>query len=121
MSEYTDQANDFLAKFGIKFKATRAKVQSPPPWADESDLRRGYGTKYNVTFSNAAGDRKVSFPFWDSIVAKEKGEALEAYSVLACISGDIPTALIPSRTSATTTATAMTRSVLSPLSNAASN
>jgi hypothetical protein len=94
VSSYEQTALDFLVRNGIAFAAKPAKVQTPPAWAEKD---RDHGIKYRVTLSrkvrpggvNPVSARPVSFQFWDSISAREKGEALTAYGVLACISGDV--------------------------------
>lgn len=94
LSSYEQTALDFLAKHGITFRATLAKVQKAPKWADDGSE---HGLQYRVTLSrktrpggvNAVHASPLSFPFWDSVAAKENGEILSAYSVLACISGDV--------------------------------
>ncbi len=94
ISRYDGQAIEFLTKHGIAFRATLAKVQKAPKWADDGSE---HGFQYRVTLSrktrpggvNAVHASPLSFPFWDSVAAKENGEILSAYSVLACISGDV--------------------------------
>lgn len=93
-STYEQSAIDFLAKHGIAFRAVLAKVQKAPKWADDGSE---HGLQYRVTLSrktrpggvNAVCVSPLSFDFWDSIAAKEKGEVPSAYDVLACISGDV--------------------------------
>ena len=94
VSSYEQQALDFLAKHGITFRATLAKVQKSPSWAKDGEA---HGLNYRITLSrkgrpggvNAVHASPLSFPFWDSVAAKEKGETPSAYDVLACISGDV--------------------------------
>ena len=94
VSTYEQSALDFLAKHGIAFRATLAKTQKAPKWADDGSA---HGLQYRVTLSretrpggvNAVHVSPLSFDFWDSVAAKEKGETPSAYDVLACISGDV--------------------------------
>lgn len=94
VSSYEQNALDFLVKHGITFRAVLAKVQKAPKWADDGSE---HGLQYRVTLSrktrpggvNAVHVSPLSFPFWDSVSAKENGETPSAYDVLACISGDV--------------------------------
>lgn len=86
-NQYTKQAEDFLAKFGIKFRATLSDSKTAP-WGDASDYKTGgYRPHYRVTLSRPG--KRLSFDFWDSVKAGQDGEALSAYSVLSCVSSDI--------------------------------
>ena len=93
-STYEQTALDFLAKRGIHFRAVLSKTQKAPAWAKDGSP---HGLCYRVTLSrnvrpggvNAVHVSPLSFDFWDSITAKEKGETPSAYDVLACISGDV--------------------------------
>lgn len=91
LSTYDQAAIDFLNKHRINFRATLAKKQKAPGWADEN---KEHGLYYRITLSKSYKTKKIypsriTFDFWDSIAAKEKGETPSAYSVLACISGDV--------------------------------
>lgn len=87
LSPYEQTALDFLAKHGIAFRAVLAKTQKAPKWADDGSA---HGLQYRVTLSSGKPNaRRLSFSFWDSIAAKEKGEVPSAYDVLACISSDV--------------------------------
>jgi hypothetical protein len=93
VSSYEQTALDFLARNGITFAAKPAKAQTPPAWAKDG----AHGIKYRVKLSrkvrpggvNPVNVRALSFSFWDSISAKEKGETPTSYDALACISGDV--------------------------------
>ncbi len=85
VSSYEQQALDFLAKHGLSFRAVLAKVQKAPAWAKGDE----HGLQYRITLSGGKPNpRRLSFSFWDSIAAKEKGEKPTAYDALACISSD---------------------------------
>lgn len=84
LSSYEQSAIDFLAKHGIAFRAVLSKTQKAPAWVKEGSP---HGLRYQIQLRN--GPKSVTFPFWDSISAKEKGKTPSAYSVLACISGDV--------------------------------
>jgi hypothetical protein len=94
LSTYEQNALDFLAKHGIAFRATLTKVQKAPAWAKDGEA---HGLHYWITLSrkvrpggvNPVHVSPLSFDFWDSVSAKEKGETLSAYDVLAGISGDV--------------------------------
>ena len=87
-NQYDEQAEKFLTDCGLTFKATRAKTQTTPPWDIPGERS---GLRYWITIARAGkGTRgRLSFPFWDSIAAREAGTTPRAYDVLACISGDI--------------------------------
>ncbi len=88
-SQYDKQAEAFLKRFGITFKAVLSGTKAPP-W-EEGCL---HGHHYIVTLSKGGAPcvprSEVSFDFWGSKKDREDGvRELTAYSVLACISGDI--------------------------------
>ena len=84
MSEYDEQADKFLKDNNLIMEI-KEDMQSPPPWYKED--KRDYGIKYRVTIKD--GSRSVTFPFWNSVYARDRKEKLKPYSVLACISGDV--------------------------------
>lgn len=84
VSSCEQSALDFLAKHGITFRATLAKTQKAPAWAKDGEA---HGLKYQANLRN--GPNSITFPFWNSVSAKEKGKAPSAYDVLSCISGDV--------------------------------
>lgn len=86
MSVYTEQAESFLSNHSLRFRATRARNQTAPPWAESGER---HGIKYRVTITRKGKPGRLSFDFWNSIAAMEKGETPSAYDVLACISGDV--------------------------------
>jgi hypothetical protein len=79
------QADDFLTRTGIRFRATMSSRQIPPPWCDASD--HIHGDKYTVTLSKP-GNGRLSFSFWNSLDAMQKGKDLRPHAVLSCISSD---------------------------------
>ncbi len=91
-TDYQKQAEDFLTKHGIKFRATLSDSKSPA-WAKEDGERSGH--HYRVTLSHAAhhansSRKRLVFDFWGSIADAEKGiTTITAYDVLACISSDV--------------------------------
>lgn len=93
MTDYQKQANDFLERNGLHFRAVRSAVQKCPSWSGDTKIsgncgvcRSTHGDCYKVSLS---GDqRRITFPFWNSAHAVQTGEPLTAYDVLACISSD---------------------------------
>ena len=90
MSEYTEQAQAFLDRFGLRFRATFKGDKCP-------ECRTIHGDRYRVTISRR-GDyvgnqnltpKRIAFDFWGSFADQQAGVAPTAYDVLACISGDI--------------------------------
>lgn len=91
-TDYNKQAEDFLTKHGIKFRATLSDTK-PAPWHDEGASHGGH--HYRVTLSKSHYDgvafpKRLAFDFWGSIAdqSADKRE-ITAYDVLACISGDV--------------------------------
>ena len=84
-TDYDKQATDFLEKYTIRFTA-RPGTDKAPPWAE---LGKAHGKQWRIRLSGQTSDglRAVTFPFWNSINAKE--EPPSAYTVLACISSDV--------------------------------
>lgn len=94
-TDYQKQAEDFLSKFGIKFRATLSDSK-PAQWEPA-------GHHYRVTLSrdgdklieklyrnrNCGFSNRLTFDFWGSKADMDKGQReITAYDVLACISGD---------------------------------
>ena len=78
VSSYEQRAQDFLARFGLKFRATLSDTK-PANWSPS-------GHHYRVTLSGKG--RRITFDFWGSRRDMENSEDPSAYGVLACISGD---------------------------------
>jgi hypothetical protein len=85
MSEYEVQAEKFLNRFGLKFRATMKNIKNPP-W-DDKEIGL-HGDHYRVTISRKGGGR-ITFDFWGSVADMQAGKKPTAYGVLACISGDV--------------------------------
>jgi hypothetical protein len=98
LNSYEKQAQDFLQKHRIKFRATLSDSKTPA-WADGDK----HGHHYRVTLSKerptyrlyeeiaeqAKPVYRITFDFWGSIADAEVGKTdVGAYDVLACISGD---------------------------------
>lgn len=97
MSEYTEQANQFLQRNGIKFRAT-VSDSKPPPWSDDGKPRHHYRVTLSKSNYEGAYDirrpkpKRLVFDFWGSIKDREDGRTqITPYDVLACISGDVNT------------------------------
>lgn len=84
MTKYDDQAAKFLADFGLSLSLAR-KGERRPPWADETF---SHGKHYVVTIARHDGP-SLSFDFWGSVADAQAGRHPSAYSVLACIGGDV--------------------------------
>lgn len=75
MSEYEKQANDFLAKNGLNFRATPypEEAQDAPRWSNNakpSNTPFGpmtHGTRYRITIWRNDEPGKLAFDFWGSI------------------------------------------------------
>lgn len=103
-TDYDKQAQEFLDKFGIQFKATLSDTKDPD-WKRGEDhghhyritLKRGGAGQYTTAQWNKLCESekkralgRLSFDFWGSIADREAGIKTEkAYSVLACISSDV--------------------------------
>ena len=86
MSEYDKQAADFLAKYGIKFRASLSDTKTAP-WAKE---KFGQYHHYRVTLSKPGA--RVSFDFFGSTADYKAGrKETTPYDVLACLSCDVDT------------------------------
>lgn len=90
-TDYNARAQDFLDRFGIKFRATLSDSKFPP-WDDKYDRERHH---YRVTLSRPPLGRiqphsRLTFDFWASVADAAKGiKTVTPYDVLACISSDI--------------------------------
>lgn len=95
-TDYQQQADTFLQKHGIKFRATLSDSKAPQ-WGDDGK----HGHHYRVTLSKAGFykypprsgwtkcPKRIVFDFWASIADMEAGKtSVSAYDVLSCISGD---------------------------------
>lgn len=86
-NEYETQAKNFLVKHGLLFTANMRNEKSPV-WGREGEE---HGDHYVVMLTRLRPNGQpmsLSFDFWNSINAREKGEELTAYAVLAAISSD---------------------------------
>jgi hypothetical protein len=97
ISQYDQQATDFLTKYGIKFRATLSNSKTTP-WNEDGEDRN----HYRITLSRPARLGKVEgaslpmlmpsarlvFDFWGSIADARENKHPSAYDVLACISSD---------------------------------
>jgi hypothetical protein len=80
--DYEAQAQAFLDRHGIKFRATLSDTKIAP-W-DSGDRERHH---YRVTLSKPG--KRLVFDFWGSIADCEAGiQEASAYDVLSCISSD---------------------------------
>lgn len=82
-SEYDRNAEKFLKKWGIRFKAV-CLADKCPPFCDGKHI---HGHHHRVTLSR--NGHRVTFSFWNSLNDATQGKELDAYSVLACSSSDI--------------------------------
>lgn len=95
--DYTKQAQDFLDKFGIKFRATLSDIK-PAPWEPAGHHYRVTLSRNRITRDQVGGNwdnglktpTRIVFDFWGSIADAKSGKlTVDAYDVLACISGDV--------------------------------
>jgi hypothetical protein len=86
--KYQLQAEKFLARFGLKFSTSKGDTRCPD-WVDShSSCGAVHGLHYRVTLRRNMLS-SLTFDFWNSIDAREKGEKPTAYDVLSCISLDL--------------------------------
>lgn len=94
-TDYTTQAETFLKKHGIKFRATLSDSKTPA-WEESGKDHR----HFRVTLSrgdvpawkaaNQCNLSRITFDFFGSQADAGKGiKTTDAYSVLACISSDV--------------------------------
>ncbi len=105
LSEYEQQAQDFLDRFTLRFEAVRYNVQACPEWATADKAHKSssdcpkcktvHGDKYRVTFSRPANGSEFSTDFWRSWTESNRKfmnhpapKKPTAYDVLAYVSGD---------------------------------
>jgi len=102
MSEYTEQAEQFLKEHNISFKAVR-KADKCPLWckgehdigfkavrkADKCPLwckgEHVHGERYLITFTRKGTKQRYSLSFWNSLNDVQTGKTPVAYDVLAAI------------------------------------
>lgn len=95
------QAQDFLDKFKIKFRAELSDSK-PVPWKASTtsieprhfrvslSRKRPLYRIYEEIAEQPNPIYRLTFDFWSSIADAEKGiETVEPYDVLSCISGDV--------------------------------
>lgn len=71
MTNYNEQAKQFLESTKTTLGIEKATEQTPPIWATNEK----HGIKYTVTLSNSRGS--YTFPFWDSVHNREVIDAIE--------------------------------------------
>jgi hypothetical protein len=103
---YTQQAEAFLAKHGLTFKAELAADQAPPAW----DMAKGFryvgrssrdncgdyngevvlrcGDKWDITISR--GTHRLQFPFWSSIADKARRLGLVRSNMMSVAAEKLP-------------------------------
>lgn len=101
-TDYHKQAQDFLDRFKIDFRATLSDSKTAP-WRDgQPNHEHGEPHHYRVTLSRPNsvitrrtatqsfnGPKRLTFDFWGSIADMEAGKTeIAPYDVLACISSD---------------------------------
>ena len=79
INEYEKQADDFLVKHKIGFKAV-FKDDKRPLWCDGGCM---HGKRHLVTFKRNGG--RFSLSFWNSFNDAMKGKEVTAYDVLASV------------------------------------
>lgn len=84
MSEYDEQAAEFLRKTGADL-TIRLVGEVCPPWDDEKHV---HGYKYLVKLHR--GTRTYSFDYWNSLNDKQKKIQPCSYDVLSCLSFTCP-------------------------------
>lgn len=83
MSQYDQQAADFLAKYGITFSFKLANTKTPD-WKDD------YRPVNHFVATFKRGKNKVSLDYFDSINNYQKDiTEISAYSALTCCSSEI--------------------------------
>ncbi len=71
LSQYDKQAADFLAKYGVGFRATLAKTQTAPQWGKDDK----HGSRYRVTLSRSnKRPSRLVFDFWGSYAETRSAE-----------------------------------------------
>jgi len=81
MSEYTEQAEQFLKEHNISFKAVR-KADKCPLWCKGEHM---HGERYLVTFTRLGVKQRFSLSFWNSINDVVNARSPSKYDVLAAI------------------------------------
>ena len=81
MSEYEEQAEQFLKKHNINLSIKYGSGKEPD-W----DI---HGDHFRVTLSKDNPKQAIRFDFWGSQKDMQEGKIVTAYDVLACLSGDI--------------------------------
>jgi hypothetical protein len=86
-SEYTKQANDFLANHGITFKATMTPDNKCPLFCDGKHM---HGNRHQVTLTRKEDKSRFTLMFWNSKNDARTSEPVQAYDVLACATKNDP-------------------------------
>lgn len=81
-SEYTKQADDFLKKHGITFKATMTADNKCPLFCDGKHI---HGNRHRITMARKGAGGRFTLMFWNSYNDARDGSPVYAYDVLACI------------------------------------
>jgi hypothetical protein len=91
ISEYDQQAANFLNKFKIDLTVKHAG-HACPPWAGKEKCDHVHGDRYEITLERwQKPSEPLRFDFWGSLNDKQKRKLPSAYSVLACIGSDAHT------------------------------
>ena len=94
LSEYEEQAHQFLVHYNLTLSIRRGPDKCPP-WDDSSHT---HGDHYLITIRSAPARRgrnpespglmSVSFPFWNSLNDRANGKSPTDYDILSCVSSD---------------------------------
>ena len=89
-NEYEAQAQKFLQKHGLSFRAVRKEFSRMAPWEskDVSGIRHEYAVTIRRVEMGKGRKNSLDFSFWGSVFDAEQGKDITAYDVLACISSD---------------------------------
>jgi len=87
-TDYDGQAQAFLDRFGLRFRAT-FKGDRCPPWCGGKCC---HGDRYRVTLSRRGAfslkPKRFTFDWWNSQADMQTGNTPTAYSVLASIGSE---------------------------------
>lgn len=83
---YEVQAQDFLSRYNISLTVKPTDSGKCPPFCDGKHI---HGDDHRVTMTRALTQKRLTFPFWNSLNDSQEGRAPTAYDVLACCGSDL--------------------------------
>lgn len=93
MSEYDEQAKNFMVRFAVGIHIAFAKENGCPPWREKGKRLEGcptcstfHGHQYRITLRK--NGKSVRFDYWGSFADAQNKKGPSFYDILSCIASE---------------------------------